>query len=316
MSKDNLTQSFCRSVKAELERAPLDSGCCVIAELAALIRTAGNFDVSQKNFPVEIRSESESVIRRAESLISRSFGGADISADSLSLKINSAFSLRLLEDIGIIERGEGCKPIITEHTSDYILTGECCLKAYVRGAFLGAGYAYIPNEEGRSRGYHLEFVFDSEVAAADLGHLLAQLEIFAKKVLRNSKFVVYLKNSEAISRLLTHIGAPVSALRVYSEIAARSVRNTATRRANCDSANIDKTVEAALKQMEAIDYLFDTGEIDELPEHLQQTALLRLANPEASVSELAALSGGMSRGGLAHRLAKIMRFYKSAKGDN
>jgi len=319
MKADNTNQSFCRSVKGELERAPAESGCCVIAELAAFIRTAGSFDISKENFSVEIRSETESVIRRAESLINRAFGGAEISVGSCGggffLKTDDVTSYRLLEDTGIIERGESGAQGLTYRAGD-ILTGECCLKAYIRGAFLGAGYAYIPDEEIQSRGYHLEFVFGSEAAASDLSNLLAEIEIFAKKVLRKSKFIVYLKNSEAISRLLTHIGAQVSALKVYSEIAVRSVRNTVTRRANCDSANIDKTVEAALKQMEAIDYLFDTGAIEELPEHLRQTALLRLANPEATVSELAALSGGMSRGGLAHRLAKIIKFYKSLKGDS
>jgi DNA-binding protein WhiA len=311
--------SFSRSCKNELIKSPCDSGCCAVSELAALIRTAGSIGISREGVYIELTAEGDYVAARTEKLVQAYFGGRTQSVtgrtahgtELISTVIPAGQAGQILEDCGITERNDVGGLEITEGINNYILMDSCCLAAYIRGAFLGAGYVYIPTQAGDrySHGYHAEFVFNSDRLASDFSHLLAQLEIFSKKVLRKSKFVVYLKNSVMISEMLARIGAQGSALKIYGEIASRSMRNSINRKANCDNANIDKVVEAASRQREAIGYLMNNGGLEQLSEKLREAAILRHENPDANMAELAAMLEGVGRSGLIHRLNKIIEIY-------
>jgi DNA-binding protein WhiA len=133
-------------------------------------------------------------------------------------------------------------------------------------------------------------------------------------VTKNGSFVTYFKQSDQIEDFLTMIGAPVAAMSVMSAKMEKDLRNSVNRRLNCDSANLDKAVEAAMEQLEAIHRLEEAELLEKQPDKLQQTAALRLNNPELTLSELAeTFDPPLTKSCLNHRMRKLMAI---AKGDS
>lgn len=164
-------------------------------------------------------------------------------------------------------------------------------------------------------GYLIEFVFNDEELSNELSYLLSEFDIFAKKVVRNKQFVVYLNKFELISDLLALIGANKSVLEINNENAIRSVRNNINRQNNCLEANLNKTINASLKQIEAINFISSTIGLDSLDSSLQEICLLRLANKEESLDNLVKLlNGKISKSGLNHRFNKIIKISEELKG--
>jgi len=128
-----------------------------------------------------------------------------------------------------------------------------------------------------------------------------------KALARNGSFITYFKQSDQIEDFLTLVGAPVAAMRIMSAKLEKDLRNSVNRRLNCDNANLDKAVEAAQEQREAIRRLQEAGLLDQLPDKLQLTAALRLENPELTLSELAeAFDPPVTKSCLNHRLRKLL----------
>ena len=149
------------------------------------------------------------------------------------------------------------------------------------------------------------------VDSAGAALLLQELGFSPKSVLRNSYHVTYFKQSEHIEDFLTLIGAPVAAMNVMTAKMEKDLRNSVNRRLNCDSANLDKAVEAAQEQLESIRKLQRAGLLDQLPDKLQLTAALRLENPELTLSELAEeFDPPVTKSCLNHRLRKITQLAK------
>jgi len=174
-------------------------------------------------------------------------------------------------------------------------------RAFIRGAFLACGSMIDPEKR-----YHLEFLIYAHKLADDFAALLRE---FGLRPLRTDKGAVhplYFRDSGDIEDLLTLMGAPQRAMDLMNLKIYKELRNTANRRVNFETANISRTVDAAARQNEAIRILRERGIFEELPEELQEVALLRLMNPEMSVSEMAAACG-ISRSGVSHRLRKLMR---------
>ncbi|MCL2846527.1 MAG: DNA-binding protein WhiA [Firmicutes bacterium] len=149
-------------------------------------------------------------------------------------------------------------------------------------------------------GYHIEFSFDTYEESVELSEILAMFEMLPKLMGRNGKFIVYLKSGECVCSLLALMGATNSLMMLHNEIALRDVRNNSNRRANCDTANIAKQIEAAATQVEAIRKI----NVSSLSEKLRETAQARLAHPEASYEELAQILG-ITKSGVVNRLRKI-----------
>ena len=169
------------------------------------------------------------------------------------------------------------------------------------------GNLFMNNASGSiSSGYHIEFSLDQYETAQDLSEILAIHEMLPKLIGRGDKAVVYLKSGECLCNLLALMGANKSLLKLHDQIALRDLNNNSNRRRNCDTANLEKQVATAFAQYEHMKKLQQNGELQNLPPKLQQTAITRLQNPDASYEELATILG-ITKSGVVNRIKKIIR---------
>lgn len=192
---------------------------------------------------------------------------------------------------------------ICSHIPEFICLSEECKKAYLAGLFLSCGSVFIPEEEKGS--YLIEFVFGNESYAQNFKQFLLELGFKSKLTERKELAVVYVKESETISDILAYIGAIEAMLGVQNLKVYRSVRNNENRKSNCVIANIGKTVEAAQKQISAIEKLKQNGKFNLLPDSLKEVATLRLSEPEERLETLAEKIG-VTKSCINHRLRKII----------
>lgn len=177
-------------------------------------------------------------------------------------------------------------------------------KAFVRGAFLGGGSINNPKSA-----YHLEVTFSSAENAEIVLRILEKYQIQFKSIEKKSGYSIYTKDGDEISKLLALIGANSSVLKFEEIRVYRDIRNSVNRKVNCETANLNKTVNAALKQIEDINYLKQIGQFEKMPEQLQEIAKLRLENPEASLVEIGKmLSRPIGKSGVNHRFQNIEQF--------
>ncbi|MBQ3108055.1 MAG: DNA-binding protein WhiA [Clostridia bacterium] len=223
-----------------------------------------------------------------------------LNARNTVVQLSGNGTKQLLLDAGALEETEDGIGI-GEGVPDAALNTEEDKRMFLRGAFLGAGSVSDPN-----RGYHLEIVCRSEIFARKLLELIQSFGLNAKSVLRKGSSVVYLKEGEGISEFLTLVGASGSTLEFENTRVVKNVRNYINRTSNCETANMQKTAEAAVHQAQSILYIKENKGLEHLPLPLQEAAELRLNHPEATLSELAAISG-MGRSAVNYRLTKLMQ---------
>ena len=186
-----------------------------------------------------------------------------------------------------------------------MLESDCCKASFLRGAFLAGGSVTDP-----SKNYHLELITAHASVSREAAALLTELGFAARSIDRGANTVLYFKKSEAIEDFLTKIGAPCAAMDIMSAKVEKSMNNPINRKVNCDTANADKVVAAAQEQIDAIRRIERDYGLDVLPEKLQSAALLRIANPEASLADLAMLSyPPVTKSCLNYRLKKLMEFH-------
>lgn len=191
--------------------------------------------------------------------------------------------------------------ISTSVASPQIRERDCCKRAFLRGAFLAVGSMSNPE-----KGYHLEFACNEKVHAQILIDEMSFFGIDARMTLRKRYFVVYVKEGAAISDLLSIMGAPVSMMSFENDRILRDVRNSVNRKVNCETANLAKTVNAASKQVQDIQLIEETIGLEELPTSLQEMAEVRLAYPDATLTELGNyLDPPVGKSGVNHRLRKL-----------
>ncbi len=184
---------------------------------------------------------------------------------------------------------------------DKIEKQENLQKAFVRGAFLGSGAISNPQKS-----YHLEIIFSQLEDANFVLEILQSYNIILKKITKKQGYSIYAKDGEQISKFLAFVGANNSVLKFEEIRVYRDIRNNVNRKVNCETANLNKTINSALNQIEAIKNLQSTGELERLPEGLQEIAKLRLSNPEASLAELGSmLKKPIGKSGVNHRLKAI-----------
>ena len=177
-----------------------------------------------------------------------------------------------------------------------------CRSAFLRGAFLAGGSVSDP-----AKSYHLELCTTHFNVSREFSALLREAGFEPKQTTRKSNYITYFKPSETIADFLTALGAPVSAMELMNAKLEKHLRGSVNRRVNCDSANLDKAVDAALEQVEAIERYARSRGLDALPDKLRATAELRLSHPELTLSQLAALSDPpVTKSCLNHRLRKLM----------
>lgn len=296
--------SFSSNVKAELCRQTTERRCCAVAEACGVLLYCN----SMRPELIRIVTESEDFAVRLPRLFRQAFGvrfdtlpeggGKQIFTVSDPEKIAGIF-----QRIGYIPEDS-----VTLHINYALLENDCCRTAFLRGAFLAGGSVTDPEKR-----YHLEMVTGHFKVSRECCNLLLELGFAPKETSRTGSSILYFKQSDAIEDLLTLIGAPVSAMAVMEAKLEKDMKNKVNRIVNCDSANMGKVVEAAQAQIAAIRCLQERQTLETLSEALQQTAQLRLKNPDAKLEELAALSDPpVSKSAMNHRLRKLVEL---AKGE-
>jgi DNA-binding protein WhiA len=182
-----------------------------------------------------------------------------------------------------------------------LIQKECCKRAFIRGAFLAAGSISDPNKF-----YHFEIVCDAEKDAIQLREVLEFFHLEAKVIQRKKNFVVYLKEGNNITDVLNVMGAFVSQMNLYNVMILKGMRNDVNRKVNCETANLNKTVEAAVKQIRDIEYIRDTIGLENLTDGLRDVAYVRLENPDMNLKSIGELlSPTVGKSGVNHRLRKL-----------
>ena len=300
--KSNSNKSFSAEAKAELCRLPVTRGCCARAELYGVLLYGHTFSARE----IRIVTGCAPFAERLPRLMRRA---AALEFDAVTPEGRSGKRSLLITDHDKIRRifeAYGYEPDTTlaHHVNLGVLEEDCCRIAFLRGAFLAGGSLIDPEKR-----YHLELVTDHLSVGREMYSLLLEMGFSSGSVVRDGKSVIYFKQSEAIEDLLTTMGAPLAAMGVMQAKVEKDMRNAVNRRVNCDSANADKIVSAALAQLEAIRRLDRRVGLDTLPDALQEAALLRIANPEASLVELAQLADPpVSKSCMSHRLHKLVSY--------
>ena len=303
--------SFSGDIKEELSRQINPARHCQIAELAAFLSICGSIIITSRNeYRVKIRTENLAVARKVFTLLRKTFNiEADISIRKNMQKGSTQFSLvvkehkdalRILQAAKLLEEQESGLDEV--HIVNPILIQQiCCKRAFLRGVFMAAGSVSDP-----TKSYHFEIVCNAEEMAVQLQDMMSVFSIEAKIVPRKKVFVVYVKEGSQIVDILNIMEAHVALMDLENVRILKEMRNTVNRKVNCETANINKTVSAAMKQIEDITYLKDTIGLGRLPEGLEEMARVRLEHPEASLKELGELlSTPIGKSGVNHRLRKL-----------
>lgn len=304
--------SFSSEVKEEVAKQELGARHCQIAELAAFISFCGKVTIDEEDrISLLIHIENTVVAKRCFVLLKETFHihpTLKIS-QNISLKKNHVYeiqvdnheecvvilqAMRILNSYGNLEE--------TTHTSNHIiLQNTCCKRAFVRGAFLSSGSISDPDKN-----YHFEIVCQEFEKAKQLMGILNSFSLDSKIVRRKKYYVVYIKEGAKIVDVLNIMEAHVALMRLENVRILKDVRNQVNRRVNCETANIQKTVVAAMRQKEDIQFLIDQHAFQSLPENLKEIAMLRLEYPEASLQKLGnLLTPPVGKSGVNHRLRKI-----------
>ena len=205
--------------------------------------------------------------------------------------------------------GNDASNALVHHVNFAVLEEDCCRISFLRGAFLAGGSVTDPEKR-----YHLEVATTHRQVERETFTLMQELGFNPKESSREGNALLYFKQSDAIADFLTAIGAPVTGMAVITTRVDKEMRNTITRQINCDSANADKTVNAAQEQLTAIRRYASLYGLDSLPEPLKDAALLRITNPAASLADLSRLSyPAVTKSCLSHRLKKIADLVKEEK---
>lgn len=301
--------SFSSEVKKELINLISEARHCMIAELGAFILMTGSIAYENNRFSLQMQTENEEIARKYFTILKKAF---NINVEVILVKHRNSRKKNYLLNL----TGEEAKKVLLATTiikkegdllkkRDFVdmmtVQSTCCKRAYLRSAFLAGGSVSDPE-----KGYHLEFVTVYSEHARFLKEIMETLEMDAKIVTRKGNYVVYLKEGAQIVDLLNVMGAHLALMRLENIRIVKEVRNNVNRLVNCETANLKKTVSAAVRQVNDIEYIRDTMGLSSLPENLEQIARYRLEYSSATLKELGELlDPPVGKSGVNHRLKKI-----------
>jgi len=301
--------SFSAIAKNELARVAGQRSCCFMAELAALVKMDGSIQISgSRQVSLNIVTENIAVARKTFSLVRKLFGlHTEIRVQRNNrLRKNNVYMVHLphqpgmdeiLKRLGMVDGAGRLESKVRES----LVHRDCCRRSYLRGVFLGGGS--VNNPEGN---YHLEITTGQEYFATFVAKLMEKYQLNARVSQRKNWFVIYLKESEQISAFLNVIGAHSALLDFENARIYKDMRNQVNRLVNCETANLNKTVNAAVRQLEDIELINATMGLEKIPETLRETAELRIKYPDASLKELGSMTEPqLGKSGVNHRLRKI-----------
>lgn len=297
--------SFSSDVKNEISKFCASSNCN-IAEITAIINMCGHIIVCCDIIFIKVQSENILVIKRYSNLLKKIFNivGEVKKSGHIYIVLTKNINSKIILKKANIDISNSINPINLKRV--------CCKKAYIRGAFLSSGSVSNPEKS-----YHLEFVNNNYRNIIDLQKLINHFDIESKIVERKGHFVIYLKEGEKIVDLLNVIGAHISLMKLENLRIIKDMRNNVNRMVNCETANLNKTVCASVKQLEDIQYIQNTIGLNSLPKVLEDTANSRIMFPDASLKELGEkLSPPIGKSGVNHRLKKISNIAENLKDKN
>ncbi len=308
--------SFTAEVKEELSRIEPKRQCCLKAELAALVRIEGTLHITgRERYRLEIATETAPVARKTIKLL---HGLYDLKTEltvrrSVLHKTNNYLITvvsqprlpQALNELGILDDALA----LTYAISPRLVRRDCCAIAYLRGAFLGGGFVADPHGD-----FHFELTAETPEMAEGLRALMGRFGIHAKVTQRRGLQAVYLKGAEPIVTFLALVGAHRALLRTEDVRIVKSMRNEVNRLVNAETANLQKSAQAAMTQIEAIRTLKATRGLENLPRALRELAELRLEHPDVSLRELGELADPpLSKSAVYHRIRRIEEL---ASGDS
>ncbi|SFI81763.1 hypothetical protein SAMN02799624_02339 [Paenibacillus sp. UNC496MF] len=298
--------SFAGQTKKELTLIEADA-CCERAELSALIRMNGSVSLSSRKIILDISTENAAIARRIYSLIKKQFAVHTelLVRKKMRLKKNNVYIVRIpakvqeiLSELRIVSEGF----VFNQGIDKEIIRKSCCKRSYLRGAFLAGGS--VNNPEGSS--YHLEIATMYEEHCKALVELANKFDLNARCIERKKGFIFYMKEGEKIIELLSIIGAHQALFKFEDVRIMRDMRNSVNRIVNCETANLNKTIGAAVRQIDNIKLLEREVGLESLPDKLREVAHIRLSHPDLNLTEVGEmLKGKVSKSGVNHRLRKI-----------
>ena len=300
--------SFSGSAKAEICRNIPVKKCCALAECFGILLFCNTFSADS----LKIVTESREFGQLLPKLFKRAFNVSFDIFPSLEAPGKLAFQIVDPDKISVIMETYGFTPAETLalHVNLPVLEDECCKASFLRGAFLAGGSVTHPE-----KGYHMEMTTTHQSVARETYTLMDDVLGFAPKLTeRGGNAVLYLKQSEKISDLLTLLGAGVGAMAIMEARLEKEMSNKVNRRCNCDDANISKVVDAAQEQLTAIRCLRESGMFENLPDKLKQAAEARERNPESALAELASqMEPPISKPAMNHRLQRLVQMAQEVK---
>ena len=293
--------SFSANAKAELCQVRMDRRNLALAECYGILLYCNSFRTSEIRIITangDFAARLPRLFRKAFSLEFDRLPPEDAVGKRSFCITAPAKTAAVLESFGSDARG-----LVSHHINLGVLEDPGTPEAFVRGAFLAGGSVTDPEKR-----FHLELATSHQNVSRELRAMLLEMDLNPKEAARGAHSLLYFKKADQISDFLARIGAHVAAMNILTAKVDKEMRNVVTRQINCDSANADKTVTAAMRQNEAIRTIIKRDGLDALPEPLRDAALLRLANPEVSLADLALLSSPpVSKSCLSHRLNKIIQ---------
>ena len=312
--------SFSAKVKDELARVYPAKDCCRLAELAAITRLDGAVTIgSDEGIGLCVGTEYSAVARKVYRLLKDRFGieGELTVKRQNRLKKRALYQIGvkpsdytpdILRSLGVLSAGGRILPGVKKD----LIKNKCCKRGYLRGVFLGGG-----SVSGPDSGYHLELTVGSESLGMDIADMINCFSgLQAKLSARKQTYIVYIKESGQIADFLTLAGAHGSLLEFENTRVLKGMKNKVNRIVNCETANIGKTADAAIKQIKSIRLIDERLGLDALEPTLARVARLRLENPESNLKELGEImTPPLGKSGVNHRLRKLIDFAQSLQEE-
>ena len=306
--------SFTEEVKNELARLPRENTACRTAELLALLRMSGTVITgTEGKWGLDFSTSSNAVARRVLISLKKDFNlePAILVRQGRRLRKKNVYTLTVLPFEGGNHFLEKMDIWSLGKINDYNnLKTQEEKKAYLAGAFLGGGTVSRPQSD-----YHLELVTKSSVFAEEISKVMKELSLHPKLTDRKNDYIIYLKDGDEVGRFLQLIGSAHCYMEFENVRVMKDMRNRVNRQVNCETANLQKSVDAALRQFQQVQLIMKYMDLTELSPKIKEAAEMRLKKPYLSLGELAEVLD-ISKSGLAHRFQKISAIAKKIKSEN
>ena len=295
--------SFSNDVKNELSRIETNDVAGDKAELLGLLRMSGAIVIRGTNVGIHFSTENAALARRALQLLKSNYQVQTevVITRSRRLKKNNRYQVQVIPSPQVSTALFELQLLSVESDlKNPLLENHDCKRTFLRGAFLGGGSISRPSSD-----YHLEMVTENEDFAHTIIKIMQSFSLKAKLTDRKNEYIVYLKDGESIINFLSVIGAHNAMMELENVRIVKEMRNNVNRAVNCETANLNKVVKAAVRQVRCIHYIDEHMGLAELPQPLQEVAKLRLEHQDVSLNDLVEYSGGLGKSGINHRLKKL-----------